>query len=299
MYAIKKYFNFCLLFIFLLLLFLSCETVVDVELPKHEPMIVVNSIGNPDEPWELNLSLSKGILNEGKIEILNKAKVEILENGNPISSFNHYSDGIYKSTGAKPKTNVNYELRVSNDGFETVTSSCKIPEPIGIESVTVDTIDTQWEDEKELEITISFTDVPNIENFYSFSMFRISTWEGRTDVSSMYFSSNDLLIRDEDRILDEGRKYYGEEAFFDDTILDGKNYKLKVYVYFHNRSDGKINYEIVLSSLTKEYYKYLETRDAQIRTGDNPFAEPVIIYSNIENGLGIFAGYSSSRYRLF
>ncbi|NUM50252.1 MAG: DUF4249 family protein [Flavobacteriales bacterium] len=29
-------------------------------------------------------------------------------------------------------------------------------------------------------------------------------------------------------------------------------------------------------------------------TQGNPFVEPVIIYSNIKNGIGIFAGYSYS-----
>jgi len=187
-------------------------------------------------------------------------------------------------------------LRVNADGFETVTSNCVIPEPVKIESVVIDTVDGEYE--KELEITISFTDLPRIENYYSLSVLEISTWEGRTSNSSIFFSSNDILIRDENRILDEGRDFFGE-AFFDDTILDGKNYKLKIYVHFNDRTKRQINYEIVLASLTKEYYQYLETREAQIRTIDNPFAEPVIIYSNIKNGLGIFSGYSTSRYKLF
>ncbi len=292
-----KYFLTKISFFLLLLFILSCETVVDVELPKHEPIIVVNSIGAPDEPWELNISLSKGILDEGKIEILNSAKVEILENGNPVSTFNHYSNGFYKSTGAKPKINVNYKLQVSTNGFETVTSNCIIPESVIIESVVIDTVDGEYE--KELELTISFTDIPNSKNYYSLSVLSIEKWnDGITSTYPIGFSSNDLLIRDEGRNFDEGRKFYGEKAFFDDTILDGKNYKLKVYVNFYYSRDEN-NLEIVLSSLTKEYYKYLETREAQIQTIDNPFAEPVIIYSNIKNGLGIFSGYSSSKYKLF
>jgi len=297
MYITNKYFNLFFPIIFLLLLFLSCETVVDVELPKHKPMVVVNSIGNPDEPWELNISLSKGILDEGKIEIVNNAKVEILENGNPVSTFNHYSNGFYKSTGSKPETNVNYELRVSADGFETVTSSCKIHEPIRIESVIIDTVEGEYE--QELELTISFTDIPNSKNYYSLSVLSIEKWnDGITYTYPIGFSSNDLLIRDEGRNFDEGRKFYGEEALFDDTILNGKNYKLKIFVnYYHSRED--INLEFSLSSLSEDYYKYLKTKQAQDQSVDNPFAEPVIIYSNIKNGLGIFSGYSSSKYNLF
>ena len=284
--------------IILLIASLSCETIVDVNLPKHKPLLVVNSVCTPNKPWELNVSLNKGILEEGEIEIVNSAKVEILENGNPVSIFNHYNNGTYKSTGAKPKVNVNYTLRVSTDKYGKVTSNCLIPEPVKIESVEVDTIVNEYQ-RKELQLTISFTDPPNKKNFYSLEILRVGTYNGKKNYYPEYFTSNDLIFDNNDNILFEGpdKRFRGNEAFFNDDIVDGKKYKMIVSVELFGIIDKQI-FEVVLNSLTSSYYKYIKSQKLQRETRDNPFAEPVIVYSNIKNGLGIFAGYSSSKYLL-
>lgn len=48
-----------------------------------------------------------------------------------------------------------------------------------------------------------------------------------------------------------------------------------------------------LHSLTKEGYTYLRTIDLQKQGSSDQ--EPVMSYTNIENGVGIFTGYSASQ----
>jgi hypothetical protein len=49
-----------------------------------------------------------------------------------------------------------------------------------------------------------------------------------------------------------------------------------------------------LRTVSEEYYLYYNSLSRQ-RTGNNgPFADPVMIYGNVENGQGIFAGYNAS-----
>jgi len=48
-----------------------------------------------------------------------------------------------------------------------------------------------------------------------------------------------------------------------------------------------------LSSVSEDYYKYNVTLAKYEQTQGDPFAQPVQVYSNIENGFGIFGGYSS------
>ena len=55
---------------------------------------------------------------------------------------------------------------------------------------------------------------------------------------------------------------------------------------------GKLFLE--LRSVTEEYYRYFAGLSRQKQSSDSPFSEPVIIYDNIDGGLGIFAGYNSS-----
>jgi hypothetical protein len=56
---------------------------------------------------------------------------------------------------------------------------------------------------------------------------------------------------------------------------------------------------VVLLSVSESYFRYLKATEFQENNEDNPFATPVQVYNNIENGLGIFAGYSISKYPLF
>ena len=45
--------------------------------------------------------------------------------------------------------------------------------------------------------------------------------------------------------------------------------------------------------ISETYYEYLKTPRLHDETADNPFAEPLGVLGHVENGYGIFAGYSS------
>lgn len=51
---------------------------------------------------------------------------------------------------------------------------------------------------------------------------------------------------------------------------------------------------IFLLHTDENYYRYHDAINRQNDVGDNPFAEPVLIPSNINGGLGCFAGYNRS-----
>ena len=63
--------------------------------------------------------------------------------------------------------------------------------------------------------------------------------------------------------------------------------------YIHKNTD------LVITSLSQSYYEYLRTKAMQDYEGDGFVGTqdilnviPADIYSNVENGYGIFAGYS-------
>jgi hypothetical protein len=49
-----------------------------------------------------------------------------------------------------------------------------------------------------------------------------------------------------------------------------------------------------LQTLTKDTYYYIKSLGASEWSNDGLFSEPVQVYNNIDNGLGIFGGCSSS-----
>ena len=96
---------------------------------------------------------------------------------------------------------------------------------------------------------------------------------------------------------------YSENQFlvFDDELIDGKSYTLQVvldkYVdedYLNNIDTllGEcILYDVGLRTIPKDLYLYYCSVDAFYWNAESVFAEPVQIYSNVENGVGILSTY--------
>ena len=59
-----------------------------------------------------------------------------------------------------------------------------------------------------------------------------------------------------------------------------------------SQTDFKEEYWLEVTGMKEDYYKYLKTYIKQVENKDNPFASVIEVYSNITNGVGIFAGYN-------
>ena len=51
-------------------------------------------------------------------------------------------------------------------------------------------------------------------------------------------------------------------------------------------------------AINAEYFKFYQTLGLQSVLSEDPFAEPVNVYSNIENGFGVFAGYKNHYFQI-
>ena len=53
-----------------------------------------------------------------------------------------------------------------------------------------------------------------------------------------------------------------------------------------------------LFSISKDYYLYLQSWSKQADSKGDPFSEAVSVYTNINKGVGIFAGFNKSTYSI-
>ena len=90
---------------------------------------------------------------------------------------------------------------------------------------------------------------------------------------------------------------WDNKAIFTDFLFNGDNKIIKTAIKLpivvndvaYNLSD--LDYlEIRLNNLTKSKYLYKKSYDLYENASGNPFAQPIQVYSNITNGIGIFAG---------
>jgi len=95
--------------------------------------------------------------------------------------------------------------------------------------------------------------------------------------------------------------------YYTDQNADGNIFKVDAVNLFENISRYKTQsgtyksqripdadkiIRVQLSHISKEFYDYQKSLTEHNRTDDNPFAEPVQVYSNVKNGFGCVAGYN-------
>lgn len=96
---------------------------------------------------------------------------------------------------------------------------------------------------------------------------------------------------------------YTENQFmvFDDELIDGKSYTLQVVLKKYcdedilesmdTTSGEYIFCDVGLRTITQDLYLYYRSLDAFYWNDGSPFAEPVQIFSNVDNGVGILSAY--------
>ncbi|MDD2635341.1 MAG: DUF4249 domain-containing protein [Bacteroidales bacterium] len=298
----------------LILLSIACEKVIEIDLEDAKIRIVANSIIEPDSIIRVNVTRSRHILDNAAIIPLSDAIVKLYETDNYIGTLSYTSSGNYEMN-YYPEVGKEYRIEVSHNDFDDVFSKTIIP-PV-VELNYIDTVKSFNENGYEIyNFYTNLTDPLGTNNYYYLSMknrFKAEIYDqsiitydtiyvgpdttivniiyGGTyyeDIEeSLYFSSDDLIF--------EGYHPGSNGQIFSDEIIDGKSYTLKTSVQHWSFYADTNTVIIELYAINKELYQYLISYSKHNDASGDPFAEPINVYTNIENGIGIFGG--SSVYR--
>ena len=173
-----------------------------------------------------------------------------------------------------------YRINVITDGI-VISAVTSIPEKIPV--LSTDTGTTVIDQVHYYTVDINFTDKPGQKNYYMAGLRRASDYGNYYDI---FASSSDMSVTG----------VYEDKLIFSDELFDGKNKSFSIEIEKSNlwSSNDSVDLEVDLYSLSYDMYMYFITLESQ--SYDSPFSEPVIVHSNINNGYGIFAGYSVFRY---
>ena len=285
-------------FFLLILLTGSCTLVVDVDVPIQKPKLTVNSLFTPDSVWSVAITNSRNILDDDPFMPQTLAEVVILdEYENIISSLQQTGFGIYRSD-QKPEPGKTYSIRISSPNQNSVSARGGIPKPVSILSLTKDTIiiDKDYGPHPMVVTEIRFQDPANEINYYRFNLYTKLVYEYiRHDTQETVRDTTTFLLglsEDSPELLEGALPQH----IISDSKFNGKEVTLRLTPYLPYYGYTVVEAAIVTHSLSEEYYKYMTTLDLQNSTDGDPFAQPVKVFNNINNGFGIFAGYSSSYY---
>lgn len=282
----------------------SCEKSERIDdFPLIDPTLVVNGFFTADSMFTFSVSRSLSVLDNAELKLINDAKAILYEDGIAIDSLNGANAGNEFISQYSPIPGKSYHLTVSHPDYDTLMSWDEFLPQKGINlhasSIITDsstwsiwlTPDTIRYGYAEFQCELNFDDPAGEPNYYVLRLLQIDTIDQHYDEGVYYnerLQSTDPAIDDESSIF--ASDYINSMLFFTDESFNGKNYTIKFSAFDWDFALHR-QYVIELYSMSRSAYLYLRTREAFFNSRNDPFAEPVQVFNNVEGGYGIFAGY--------
>ncbi len=292
------------LVLILIILVSGCETTEKIDdFPLRPSKLVVNCYFNPDSTWKVQVSKSLSVLDNADLKLIDNATVLLYEENSLIDSItNPDDDGWYRSPISLPGPGKQYTIEVSSpDHKEKTYASDELPVPVPIADTKFFIVDSFFSESPfhsyghiSGNLKIAFKDPGEINNFYQLKAYAYDSIFNYTNAEPefLYVTKRSLTLSSKDPVLKSEGSYYGH-FLFDDQLFNNKEISLNIDLKDYNPVRNKKVY-IELTSLSRAGYLYQKTIEEYELARNDPFAEPVMIHSNIQNGFGIFAGYSSN-----
>jgi hypothetical protein len=306
-------------------MFTACEEEFYLTNNSHsQSNLVVNSVFHSDSLWQVKISTSRDIFVESSsIRNITDAYVWISDKtGQTVTLLDHVGNGIYQSKNSKPVPGEYYRLMVHAPGFEMVSATSYLPHNPEITNIEI--LDGSDEDLFELsfdlvpksgELSYSTWDLVNMkaEDFENLGngkgggfYFDLQLWLHSLDdqirsikntpVNNPFFVSNLNFTRNS--VTASG--FSVDENTF--------NVDLDIELVDNNGNGGgndngedideNQNDEIItllrVMTVSEDLYKFFKSLESHLlfENHNNSLAEPTDLYHNVQNGIGIFAGYS-------
>ncbi len=285
-------------------LFASCNTVVDFTVPAHNTELVATSFFTPDSTWSVSVYGSQSINTNRNTTsmVIEGAIVQILQGNQVVDNLQLASDGRYRSTRHhKPESGTYYTLSVGASGLQPVEAVAAAPHRPEVLEFEVEKllspigIDERRPDTHSIELRIA--DAPG-RSIYRIAFFEYAERGGdQNGFGLASFACGDPSVYHEyDEVNREDRDsstIFGGAAILPDDLFQGGSHN--VIITFRQRR-GIHRYKVLVSSLSTEYFEYQRTRLANPQSDYiwDDFITPSPIYTNIEGGFGVFAGYADT-----
>ncbi len=294
----------------------SCETEIPFNGKQKDPVLVVNCLACADSVIQVQVTASRFFLtDEDSFHIVPNATVALYVNNSLQENLVYFDQGYYKSR-YRPTEGDHLKLLVSSTGYESVWSEATFPNKVsgfsidttisksdtkliieswgyGDAAVHYDTVGTTYSTIHQFKI--HFKDEPLEKNFYRLILKEIVIDNGyRT--TSYQNNFDDIVFGEKNNNMDGifTESEYDNYSVFSDDLIDGQAHTITVYSskpynsYFLKTDTSTVEKQVYidLQTISESYYLYIKSLKA-LQIADPFMSEPVQIYTNVINGLGI------------
>ncbi len=308
----------------------SCETLVntipDSKLPKTESQLTLFSFISPqDSVIKVKVGQTTPVFST--VPIMPEPPFVLVDGDTVFTNSDTFSGATVTITNGESKVTLPYRPKdevyaipisqfpiragqtytlTVTDGRRTAKATCKVPsEQVAIKNYALDTLYTSIFGRRDTTLRLSYTwdDLPGKADFYRVRAFELYEY------SVLTFNEAELYLiekRKQNRFYFSWNATGNRSVFQNDVNIDGTTFsspqgqkkpeKEEVFRQLSgntskpDRSPELLGVYLQLLHTDENYYLY--HRSLQQTRRDNPFSEPALVYTNVDGGLGIFAGYS-------
>lgn len=202
-----------------------------------------------------------------------------------------FSDSGFNLPAPIPAGPADYEVVVNVAGFGSARAGQRMPAAPTVELI-------RYEREGAIDIdgfrvseaVVRINDPADTENYYAFRIVDPQTSCSPDTCFAIYRESYSRYISSPDPLLRQGG-YHG--AVVSDRSFNGESYDMRLQ--FDIYGDEKA---LEVWSITEDGFRYIVSLETYYNADGNPFAEPVNVHDNIEEGYGIFMASNRLRFVL-
>ena len=304
-----------LIFCFIsLTLFNSCEEVIETNIDNVTNEMVMSSNFTADHELEVVVTSTKAFAsNSNVIPVIVGAEVRVYQGNQFIEQLELFEpepdSGLppyYRSIDFIPQVGVLYTIKVNAVGFEPIEATNFIPVGAELDSVGYNnSIDVKGAVNAEItfDVDLNFRDVTGVQNYYhllfyqELDEYRINNNNGIHDTIRTPSVENAVLsISLLNSNISFTRFVDDQSILLRDDTFDGESMTLNIAgsytINLNKHLPGR--FVVEMRTVSEDYYLYYTTLANQNQSNNDPLAEVVPIFDNIQNGSGIFAGYSTT-----
>ncbi|MEO1626378.1 MAG: DUF4249 domain-containing protein [Bacteroidota bacterium] len=274
------------------------STTLKVDPPDHEDQLVLHAfLSDTDSIVLASVTRSFALLEDIKEDqdYITDATVSLFRDGEKVGDldalsdeFRPYNYGII-TDATKGQNGSTFEIRVEHPTLGTATAQATMPKHVPITKMefTKDAILDEFGERSDV-VDITFVDPGGERNFYEFALvFTDTLSSGRVYFNQVYTFFTDPNIRD-------GVNY--EYNLLNDDTFDGREYQFRLSA---NTLDFSEDIYLIWRSVSESSFLYSKSVLNQLDARDlGTFADPVSVFSNVNNGLGVLGIKSEQLYRL-
>ncbi|OIN56201.1 hypothetical protein BLX24_26240 [Arsenicibacter rosenii] len=261
-------------------------------------LVVTGFLSPQDSVLTVKVSRSAPLGGTFNGSILTNATV-MLSDGKTSAKLTYNSKEMYYELSARKlpvKAGSTYTVTVTSTEGQRVQSTCTIPQPVALSAVQLDSAASGGQ--KQYMVRYQWQDAGDQPHYYltagAFQYIKstasATSWESVPVQFGTQASPADLLSGQTGKVA----AMQSADGLISTEPAQTGSGEMNTF----SKAFRQAQLTAVLLHIDETYYRFQKAVNLAAATSGNPFAEPVSIPSNIDGGLGCFAGYNRATVRV-